>query len=107
VVAGIGNIYSDEILWAARLRWSRRADQLRAVEVRRLHAAMTEVLTDAIAHRGSSLGDGQYVDLAGVPGGYQHHHNVYGQATCPRCARPLEHTVVAQRSHFWCRRCQR
>ncbi|HZQ88168.1 MAG TPA: bifunctional DNA-formamidopyrimidine glycosylase/DNA-(apurinic or apyrimidinic site) lyase [Acidimicrobiales bacterium] len=107
VVAGIGNIYSDEILWAARLRWYRQADRLRPVEVRRLHAAMTAVLDDAISHRGSSLGDGQYVDLSGRPGSYQALHKVYGQAECPQCARPLERTVVAQRSHFWCRACQR
>ena len=106
VVAGIGNIESDEILWAARLRWYRRADELRPVEVRRLHGAITSVLTDAIALGGSSLGDGQYVDLWGQPGGYQERHNVYGRAECPACGRPLERTVVAQRSHYWCRRCQ-
>ncbi|HVM63755.1 MAG TPA: bifunctional DNA-formamidopyrimidine glycosylase/DNA-(apurinic or apyrimidinic site) lyase [Acidimicrobiales bacterium] len=107
--AGIGNIYSDEILWAARLRWYRRADQLRPVEVRRLHEAMTTVLDDAIAHRGSSLGDAQYVDLAGRPGGYQERHAVYGREgqACLRCGRPIERTIVAQRSHFWCRACQR
>jgi formamidopyrimidine-DNA glycosylase len=106
-VAGIGNIYSDEILWAAGLCWYRRADRLRPVEVRRLHSAMTTVLTDAIEHRGSSLGDGQYVDLSGRPGGYQALHNVYGRTVCPQCARPLQRTVVAQRSHYWCRTCQR
>ena len=50
---------------------------------------------------------GQYVDLSGRPGSYQALHKVYGQAECPQCARPLERTVVAQRSHFWCRACQR
>ena len=107
--AGIGNIYSDEILWAARLRWYRRADKLRPVEVGRLHDAMTTVLNDAITLRGSSLGDEQYVDLAGRPGGYQARHAVYAREgmPCPRCGRPIERTVVAQRSHFWCRACQR
>ena len=109
VLAGIGNIYSDEILWTAGLRWSRPADRLRPVEVRRLHAATTEVLTAAVEQRGSSLADAQYVDLSGRPGGYQEHHAVYGRlgAPCPRCGRPIERIVVAQRSHFWCRRCQR
>jgi formamidopyrimidine-DNA glycosylase len=107
--AGIGNIYSDEILWAARLRWYRRADRLRPVEVRRLHEALTGVLNDAITGRGSSLGDAQYVDLSGRPGGYQQRHTVYGRVglPCLRCGRPIERTVVAQRSHFWCRGCQR
>ena len=106
VIAGIGNIYSDEILWTARLRWYRQADRLLPVEVRRLHGAMTAVLDEAIAHHGSSLGDGQYVDLWGQPGGYQERHNVYGRAECPACGRPLDRTVVAQRSHYWCRACQ-
>jgi formamidopyrimidine-DNA glycosylase len=107
VIAGIGNIYSDEILWTARLRGSRRGDQLRPVEVGRLHDAMTTVLATAIAHGGSSLGDGQYVGLWGQPGAYQQLHNVYGRSVCPRCGRALERTVVAQRSHYWCRACQR
>jgi len=67
------------------------------------------VLSEAVDHRGSSLADAQYVDLAGRPGGHQRHHAAYGRAgqPCPRCRRPIERTVVAQRSHFWCRRCQR
>ncbi len=109
VVAGIGNIYSDEILWTARLAWSRVAADLRTAELRRLHAAVEEVLRSAIEARGSSLGDGQYVDLAGRPGAYQLRHAVYGREDepCPRCGRPIRRTVVAQRSHFWCARCQR
>lgn len=109
VVAGIGNIYSDEILWAARLRWCRRADGLRPAEVRRLHDAMHAVLAQAVQDRGSSLSDAQYVDLAGRGGTYQRRHAVYAREglPCPRCGRSIERTAVAQRSHFWCRRCQR
>ena len=109
VVAGIGNIYSDEILWTARLRWSRPAGQLRPAELNRLHAAVGSVLTSAVEHRGSSLGDAQYVDAQGRPGAYQERHAVYGREgrACPRCGHVIERTVVAQRSHFWCRRCQR
>jgi len=108
-VAGIGNIYSDEILWTARLRWSRPAGQLRPAELNRLHAAVGSVLTSAVEHRGSSLGDAQYVDAQGRPGAYQERHAVYGREgrACPRCGHVIERTVVAQRSHFWCRRCQR
>jgi len=109
VIAGIGNIYSDEILWAARLRWYRRADVLRPIEVRRLHACVVGVLGDAVEARGSSLSDAQYVDLAGRSGTYQERHAVYGRAgqPCPRCGRAIERATVAQRSHFWCRGCQR
>jgi formamidopyrimidine-DNA glycosylase len=109
VIAGIGNIYSDEILWRARLRWSREAGGLRPVEVGRLHEAITGVLGEAIEARGSSLSDAQYVDLAGHPGAYQERHAVYDRAglPCVTCGRPIERRVVAQRSHYWCRRCQK
>jgi formamidopyrimidine-DNA glycosylase len=109
VIAGIGNIYSDEILWASRLRWSRPADSLRPVEVRRLYDAMTLVLAGAVEARGSSLGDNQYVDLSGQGGTFQARHQVYGRLgqPCARCGGAIERAVVAQRSHFWCRRCQR
>ena len=86
-LAGIGNIYSDEILWGAGLRWDRMSDSLTSQEVRRLYRAMIETLQDAVKHRGSSLADEQYVDLFGKPGEFQHHHNVYAARgkSCPRC----------------------
>jgi formamidopyrimidine-DNA glycosylase len=70
---------------------------------------MASVLSAAVAARGSSLGDNQYVDLSGRGGSFQESHQVYGRlgAPCARCGRPIQRTVVAQRSHFWCRRCQR
>ena len=70
-IAGIGNIYSDEILYAAGLRYDRMSDTLTAQEIRRLYRAMVETLQEAVKHRGSSLADEQYVDLFGRPGEYQ------------------------------------
>ena len=89
-VAGIGNIYSDEILFAAGLRYDRASDSLSAQEVRRLYRGMVETLSEAIKHRGSSLADEQYRDLFGEIGDYQGQHQVYdreGQA-CRRCRHP-------------------
>ena len=76
-LAGIGNIYSDEILFGAGLRWDRMSDSLSGEEIRRLYRAMVETLQDAVKYRGSSLADEQYVDLNGKPGEYQVHHKVY------------------------------
>ena len=86
-LAGIGNIYSDEILLGAGLRWDRMSDSLSSQEIRRLYRAMVEILQDAVKYRGSSLADEQYVDLFGKPGDYQHHHKVYARdgETCRRC----------------------
>src|SRR5207237_1875244 len=70
-VAGIGNIYSDEILFNAGLRHDRPSESLSAQEVRRLYRAMVETLQDAITHRGSSLADEPYVDVFGELGEFQ------------------------------------
>ena len=70
-VAGIGNIYSDEILFAAGLRYDRGSDSLSAQEIRRLYRAMVETLSEAVKYRGSSLADEQYRDLFGAIGDYQ------------------------------------
>jgi formamidopyrimidine-DNA glycosylase len=107
-VAGIGNVYADEILFAAGLRYDRRSDSLSAEEVRRLYRAMVETLNDAIRHRGSSLADEQYRDLYGETGEFQGQHQVYdreGQA-CRRCRSPIVRVRAAGRSTFFCEHCQ-
>ena len=107
-IAGIGNIYSDEILWEAGLRSDRGSDTLSAQEVRRLSRAMQEILQDAIKHRGSSLADQQYRDLFGETGTYQQQHNVYDREglPCRRCRTPLTRVKANGRSHFLCSNCQ-
>ena len=107
-VAGIGNIYSDEILFGAGLRHDRGSETLTSQEVRRLYRAMVETLQDAIKHRGSSLADEQYRDLFGKVGDYQAQHKVYdreGQA-CPRCRSVVARLKVGGRSSFYCPQCQ-
>ena len=107
-IAGIGNLYSDEILWAAGLRHDRTSDDLTSQEIRRLYRAMSEILHDAIKHRGSSLADEQYRDLYGVVGGYAGEHNVYDREgqPCRRCRTPIVRNKMGGRSHFSCERCQ-
>jgi formamidopyrimidine-DNA glycosylase len=107
-IAGIGNIYSDEILWEAGLRHDRTPQSLSSMEVRRLYRAVVEVLHEAVKHRGSTLGDQQYVDLHGKPGEYQLLHQVYdreGQA-CRRCRATIAKTKVSGRSSYFCPACQ-
>ncbi|MFW2332355.1 bifunctional DNA-formamidopyrimidine glycosylase/DNA-(apurinic or apyrimidinic site) lyase [Ilumatobacter sp.] len=109
-IAGIGNIYADEILHAARLRPDRLSDELPTAAERRLHGAIHEILTRAIEAGGSTLGDAQYVDLLGEGGSYQDDHAVYGRAgeRCQTCGVGwIRRTVSAQRSTHFCPRCQR
>ena len=106
--AGIGNLYADEILFAAGLRYDRRSDSLSATEIRRLYRAMVETLAEAIKHRGSTLADEQYRDLFGEVGDYQGSHQVYdreGQA-CRRCRNTIVRVKSGGRSTFFCEHCQ-
>src|SRR3546814_12962268 len=70
VVAAIGPIYSDEILWEAGLRYDRISDQLSSQEIRRLFRALVETLHEAVKHHGTSLDDVPFVDLYGKPANY-------------------------------------
>lgn len=107
-LAGLGNIYSDEALFSARLRFDRPAGSLSPAEVGRLHDAIRATLSAAIEHRGSSLSDAQYVDLFGRPGAYQFLHRVYGREgrPCPSCTHPVARLRVGGRSTFLCPGCQ-
>jgi len=108
LIAGIGNIYSDEILHAAGLRYDRLSTTLTTQEIRRLYRSVVEILHDAIKYGGSTLADEQYVDLYGKPGEFQHHHNVYAREgeNCPRCRSTIVRLRVGGRSTFFCETCQ-
>jgi formamidopyrimidine-DNA glycosylase len=107
-IAGLGAIYSDEVLWAAGLRYDRSTDSLSTQEVRRLHRALLETLHDAVKLRGSSLADQQYRDLYGAVGSYQNEHKVYAREgqPCQRCRGVISRHKWAGRSTFLCESCQ-
>jgi formamidopyrimidine-DNA glycosylase len=110
VVAGIGNIYADEILHRAGLRWNRTADSLTGPQVRRLAEHISGVLHDAIAAGGSTLDDSQYVDIEGKTGSFQAEHRVYGRdgKRCVTCGKAdIVRVVAAGRATAYCPRCQR
>jgi formamidopyrimidine-DNA glycosylase len=109
VIAGIGNIYADEICHRAGIRPLKRADTLTKPAVARLHDAMQSVLGSAIVARGSSLADEQYVDLFGEAGSYQHNHQVYarGGKPCLTCGVPILRVAWSGRSTYYCKTCQR
>jgi len=106
VFRGMGNIYTDESLWRARIHPARQASRLTAKEVRRLYEAVQTVLREAIRLRGSSVSN--YVDAEGRPGEYQLRHRVYGREgqRCFRCGARIRRVVVAGRSSYFCPRCQ-
>jgi formamidopyrimidine-DNA glycosylase len=104
---GMGNIYTDEALFAARIHPKAIASRLSKVRSKRLHEAMVDILSMAIRHKGSSISD--YVDAAGNRGSFQLLHQVYGRAgePCPVCGTPIRRIVVGGRGTHYCPKCQR
>lgn len=108
VVSGVGNIYADEGLWRAKLHYDRPADGLRSVDLRRLLAAVSEVMVEALDVGGTSFDD-LYVDVNGASGYFDRSLAVYGQAgrPCPRCGTTVRRDHFMNRSSYSCPRCQR
>ncbi|HHY06137.1 MAG TPA: bifunctional DNA-formamidopyrimidine glycosylase/DNA-(apurinic or apyrimidinic site) lyase [Clostridia bacterium] len=106
-IAGIGNIYADEILCQAGLHPERTINTLRTVEVAKLYRAIKLILKEAVVCRGTSLRD--YVDGRGQKGNFQERLQVYGRKgePCYECQTPLERIVVAGRGTVFCPRCQK
>jgi formamidopyrimidine-DNA glycosylase len=107
-ISGLGNIYSDEVLFQAGLRYDRMSDTLTSQEVRRLYRAIQETLQDAIKLRGTTLDDEAYVDLFGQPGEYGSELKVYGRTgePCRRCRTPIQTVRISQRTSYFCPQCQ-
>lgn len=107
LVSGIGNIYADEALWAARIHYAQPANSLSRAKVRTLLAEVRHVLEKALAEGGTSF-DAQYVNVNGASGYFSHSLNAYGRQgePCPRCGTPIVKLVAAGRGTYICPRCQ-
>lgn len=108
VVSGIGNIYADEALWAARVCWRTPGRDLGSRKVGELLDAAKAVMARAIAAGGTSF-DSLYVNVNGSSGYFQRDLAAYGQEglPCPRCGTPIVREPFANRSSYRCPRCQR
>jgi formamidopyrimidine-DNA glycosylase len=108
LVSGIGNIYADESLWAARLHYAQPAGSLSTRKARELLAEVRLVLGRALAEGGTSF-DAQYVNVNGASGYFSHSLNAYGRQgePCPRCGRAIVREQFMNRGSHFCPRCQR
>ncbi len=106
ILAGVGNIYSDEALFRAGIHPLTPAGSLWPEQIRRLHRAIRRVLREAVAAGGSSVSD--YVNADDEPGWFQLEHRVYRRTglPCLRCGTPISRIVIAQRGSHFCPRCQ-
>jgi formamidopyrimidine-DNA glycosylase len=108
-IAGIGNIYADEMLFAARIHPETPASSLRSDVDKRLYGAMRQTLASAIEAGGSTLADEGYRDADGNAGDFQFEHKVYDRAgePCLVCGAPVRMKRIGGRSSHFCPRCQR
>ena len=110
ILAGVGNIYSDEALFRAGLRPTRRVRDISRAALLRLHAALRAVLAEAIAAGGSTLEDSTpFAGAEGELGYFTLSHRVYGRygQPCLECGTTLRRAVIGGRSSTYCPRCQR
>ncbi len=106
ILAGVGNIYTDEILWAARIHPLRRSDKLSDREIACLFKAMQSILQQAITAGGTTIRD--YADSEQRPGRFLSQLAVYGRSgePCPRCGTPIQRMRVGGRGTHICPQCQ-
>jgi formamidopyrimidine-DNA glycosylase len=110
ILAGVGNIYADEILFHSAIHPERPSSSLSKAEIHRLHEAIGRVLAQAIAAEGSSF-DTRYRTVLGRKGGYLDHNAVYGRGgkPCRTCSGPILKVKIAGlvgRPTHYCPKCQ-
>jgi formamidopyrimidine-DNA glycosylase len=107
-IVGLGDIYSDEILFMAGLRFDRLSSHLSSQDVRRLYRALMETLQEAVKARGTSWGEIEFTDLQGNPGQFQLDLKVYEREgePCRRCRHAIVREVLNDRYTYFCPQCQ-
>lgn len=108
LISGVGNIYADESLWAAKIHGERSADSLSKAKAQELLCEVRQVLNKALAEGGTSF-DAQYVNVNGQSGYFAHSLNAYGQQgkPCPRCGTSIRKVSFMNRGSHFCPKCQR
>jgi formamidopyrimidine-DNA glycosylase len=106
IIAGIGNMYADEALFAAHIHPLRKADTLSPEEIQNLHRSIQEILRSAISNKGASVDT--YIRPEGQLGTAHFNFKVahkYGEL-CPVCGTPIQRTLVRNRGTYFCPKCQ-
>jgi len=106
-VAGLGNIYVDEVLFAAGVRPMRLASEITKPEATKIYQEIIKILTLAISHRGTTFSN--YVDSQGKRGNFSTMLKVYGRAKekCFKCSSAIIKTKIAGRGTHYCPHCQK
>ncbi len=107
VLAGIGNIYADEILFDAKIKPTRKTHRLKEAELKKLYTSIKKILTKGIKYRGTSTSD--FRDVTGEKGRFQDLIRVYRLTgePCKKCKTKIKRIVVGQRGTHYCSKCQK
>jgi formamidopyrimidine-DNA glycosylase len=107
-ICGLGDIYSDEVLFGAGIRYDRPSDKLSSQDVRRLYRSLVETLQEAVRAGGTTWGRDGFHDLQGNSGGFQLELKVYGRdgEACRRCRNRIEKHEYEDRPTYFCPQCQ-
>lgn len=107
-IVGLGDIYSDEILFESALKYDRMSSKLSSQDVRRLYRALMETLQEAVKARGTSQGEQGFRDLQGEPGQYQLELKVFEREgdSCRRCRQPIAKETFKGMTSYYCPQCQ-
>jgi len=107
VIAGIGNIYSDEILWQAKIYPFKNVSKLTDEELKEIYQAMREILVKAIKLGGESISD--FRRISGESGYFDKERKVYRREgeSCPRCDTRIKRVKLGGRSVHYCPKCQK
>jgi len=108
-IAGIGNIYANEVLFRAGIMPTRAASSLMETEVGKLRQTIISVLTEAIKLKGTSDRDEAYRQISGAKGEFQNFLQVYGRTgqKCPNCSGKIMRITLGGRGTFYCSQCQK
>lgn len=108
ICSGVGNIYSDEALFLARIKPIRRGGELKKREIIKLAQALRRVLKDGLDYSGTTISDGRYLMPDGGKGGFQNRLMVVGREglPCRFCGREIRRIKIGNRSSYYCPCCQ-
>jgi len=107
VIAGIGNIYSDEALWKAKIYPLKKVSELKEKELKMLYRTIKDVLKKGIKLGGESISD--YRNIEGRKGNFERERSVYRREgkKCPRCSAKIKRIKIGNRSSYFCPKCQK
>lgn len=105
IIAGLGNIYVDEVLFLSKINPNRPSNSIKMEEVKRIVESSVSILSKAIEFKGTTIRS--YTSSLGVEGQFQNFLNVHTKKVCPNCKNTLSRVKINGRTTYYCENCQR